>query len=494
MDSLSINNLIEKAVEKAVQGFKIELKQLRKKVRLQKQEINRLNLRIKELEGQLAKNSQNSSKPPSSDGLNKPQPKSLRQSTGRKSGGQDGHAGSTLGQVAQPDFIEEHKVSCCEVCGCSLENVELITQERRQEFELPPVKAQVTEHRAEVKICPMCGLINKAKFPDRITQPVQYGPQVKALATYFNQSQLLPYERTQEIFRDVYTLPLSEGTLVNINGTCCAQLQNFETKVKQQLQFGDLVHFDESGMRVKKELQWLHVASTDKLTHYEINEKRGTEAMDAIDILPGFKGRAAHDHWKPYFHYQCDHALCNAHHLRELTYHKEQYEQKWCDKMAECLLTMKDEVNKYKEAGKTKLSPKKLHCFGESYDKILRNGLKEIPVLNCEPNKRGRKKQHPSKNLWDRLVEYREATLAFMYDFNVPFTNNQGERDIRMVRLKQKISGCFRSQQGAKIFCRVRSYLSTVRKQGINALDGLTLAFEGKPFMPIETNRRGDTS
>lgn len=518
MDLLNSNTtLIAREVEKAVRSFKSELQRLREKILLQEQEIlslkeenkplrmqlqlkdqeiNRLNLRVKELEGQLAKNSRNSSKPPSSDGLNRPHPKSLRKSTGRKTGGQEGHAGSTLEPVAQPDFIEEHKIGCCERCGCALEGVELIGQERRQEFELPPVKVQVTEHRAEVKKCPLCGLINKAKFPDKITQPVQYGSRVKSMATYFNQSQLLPYERTQEIFRDLYALPLSEGTLVNINRTCYAELRNFDAQIKQYLESSDLVHFDESGMRVKKELQWLHVSATDSLTHYEIHEKRGTEAMEAIGILPKFKGRAIHDHWKPYFHYQCGHALCNAHHLRELTYHHEQYEQKWCGEMEECLLAIKDEVDKHKVSNKAKLPPKKLHCFRRKYDKILRDGLKEIPMLqHCElPPKRGRKKQHSSKNLWDRLFEYREPTLAFMYDFNVPFTNNQGERDIRMVKLKQKISGCFRSQQGASIFCRIRGYLSTVRKQRINLLDALALVFEGTPFIPIIANKQSDTS
>jgi transposase len=489
MEEQKIKAAIAKAVEEAVKPLQLQLQ-------LKDQEIHGLKLRIKELEDQIVKNSRNSSKPPSSDGLKKPNPKSQRKSSGRKTGGQAGHVGSTLEQVANPDFVETYEVCTCEKCGHSLKEEELIGYEKRQEFELPPVKVQVTEHRSEIKKCPMCGFVNKARFPDSITQPVQYGKQVKSLATYFSQNQLLPYERTQEIFRDLYALPLSEGTLVNSNLSCYTNLESYETEVKQLLRSGGLVNFDESGMRVKKQLQWLHVAATEKLTHYEIHEKRGSEAMDAIAILPEFKGRAIHDHWKPYFNYPCEHGLCNAHHLREFTYHQEQYDQKWCGEMEAFLLGIKDEIDKCKVSGNDKLLPEQLHYFENRFDNILNDGLREIPIINYEKlGKRGRKKQHPSMNLWNRLKEYRQETLAFMYDFAVPFTNNQGERDIRMAKVKQKISGCFRSQHGAKVFCRIRGYLSTARKQGVNTLEALKLAFEARPISPLSvTNEPRDTS
>lgn len=453
-------------------------------------ELKKLQARIKELEGQLAKNSRNSSKPPSSDGLKKPNPQSQRKSNGRKTGGQKGHVGSTLEQVTDPDFIEEHKVDLCKQCDFGLNEIEPASHECRQEFEIPVVKMQVTEHRAEIKICPVCGSKNKARFPKNITQPVQYGNRVRSIATYFSQSHLLPYERLQEIFRDVYGLSLSEGTLFNINNTCYEKLTGFEAEVKQQIIWNNLAHFDESGIRVQKKLHWLHVASTDKLTHYEIHMKRGTDAMDDIAILPNFKGRAIHDHWKPYFNYACHHGLCNAHHLRELTYHEEQYSQAWCKNMKMCLLNIKDEVDKRKFSGYMELEPVQWSYFEREFDRILQDGSAEIPKLvQDETKKRGRKKQHPSKNLWDRLSMHKKETLAFMYDFNVPFTNNQGEQDIRMTKIKQKISGCFRSSLGAKIFCQIRGYISTTRKHGINILDALARVFEGDLCMPKIKNQ-----
>jgi transposase len=399
-----------------------------------------------------------------------------------------GHLGSTLEQTSTPDFVEMHEVCACEGCGHCLKAEELMGYDKRQEFELPPVKAQVTEHRSGIKKCPICGLVNKAKFPECITQPVQYGAQVKSLATYFSYGQLLPYKRTQEIFLDLYSLPLSEGTLVNTNLSCYTKLEEYEAWSKQQLKLSDVVNFDESGMRVKTQLQWLHVAATDKVTHYEIHKKRGVEAMDAVAILPEFKGRAIHDHWKPYFNYQCKHGLCNAHHLREFIYHKEQYDQTWCSKMESLLLEIKDEIGECITLSANKLPLKRLAFFEKQFDNILNYGLKEIPIIIYEKlGKRGRKKRHPSENLLNRLKEYKHETLAFMYDFAVPFTNNQGERDIRMAKVKQKISGCFRSQQGAKTFCRIRGYLSTAKKQGVNVLESLQSVFKAKSEFPFFT-------
>lgn len=457
--------------------------------------ITQLEGRIKNLEAQLAKNSRNSHKPPSSDGLKKPNPKSQRKNNGRKTGGQAGHPGSTLEQVDNPDFIEEYKLGYCEKCEHSLIEIELMRHENRQEFEIPPAKMQVTAHHAEVKICPSCGFVNKAKFPNHITQPVQYGKRVRATAIYYGQNQLLPYDRLQEIFRDIHGLPLSEGTLYNTYRAGYEKLESFDEEVKGQIRHSALANFDESGMRVNKKLNWLHVASTKKLTHYDIHEKRGSGAMDEIDILPKFVGRAIHDHWKAYFKYNCKHGLCNSHHLRELTYHHEQYSQAWCEKMAACLLSIKDEVDNHKEAGDKALPSEKLARYEREYDKILSAGLKEIPTLvKSKTKKRGRKKQHPTQNLWGRLSEYKQETLAFMCDFSVPFTNNQGEQDIRMAKVKQKISGCFRSVLGAKIFFRARGYISTMRKHGVNILDALIYVFEDNPLKPWAELKAHNTS
>ena len=438
--------------------------------------------RIKTLEGLLSKNSKNSSKPPSSDGFRKP--KSLRKIGERKTGGQHGHKGQTLNQVATPDVIITHTAELCETCLTSLAGVTSLGCERRQEFDLPEVQPIVTEHLAEIKICPTCGCQTKGKFPEDITQVVQYGPRVKAMASYLSHYQLLPYARLQELFEDVFKLPLSEGTLFNLTSVSYKKLEEYETHIKKMLTLSPVVHFDESGLRVREELNWLHVASTETLTHYEMHKKRGQEAMDAIGILPAFKGIAVHDHWKPYFQYGKKHGLCNAHHLRELTYHEEQYSQLWAEKLKELLVEIKKEVDAHKAAGDLRITPKRLSYFSRQYSHILREGLKEIPAVHQGEKKRGKPKQHPAKNLFDRLRDFKRETMAFMYDFTVNFTNNRAEQDIRMIKVKQKISGCFRSHQGSQMFLRARGYISTARKNAVNPLDALTDAFRGIPFIP----------
>jgi len=454
---------------------------------LLRQALHKATERIKTLEGQIAKNSRNSSKPPSSDGLKKPNPKSLRVRGTRKTGGQNGHEGKTLSQVENPDVVVTHTADLCENCLASLIDVAALSFESRQEFDLPEIKPIVTEHLAEIKLCPQCGCQTKGTFPENIMQPVQYGPHAKGMASYCSQHQLFPYARLGEFFRDAFRLPLSEGTLFNVHATCHKKLEGYESHVRQGLIESLLVNFDESGLRINKTLNWLHVASTETLTHYEVHQKRGCEAMDTIGILPDFKGTAVHDHWKAYLNYTSKHALCNAHHLRELTYHEEQYGQLWAGKMMGCLLDIKEEVEKYKTAGQSKLSPDRLAHFGKRYSHILKEGLKEIPPLHqteTKGKKKGKAKQHPAKNLLDRLKSYKRETLAFMFDFAVPFTNNRAEQDIRMIKVKQKVSGCFRSQQGAKMFVRTRGYVSTARKNGLNPLDALTDVFKGRPFMP----------
>ncbi|MEI8126109.1 MAG: IS66 family transposase [Parachlamydiaceae bacterium] len=449
---------------------------------LLRQELAKAIERIKVLEGQLSKNSMNSSKPPSSDGFRKP--KSLRKQGERKTGGQNGHLGTTLHQVEIPDAIVTHTVELCETCFTSLVDVPSLDFERRQEFDLPKIEPVVTEHLAEIKICPACGCQTKGQFPEDITQPVQYGSRVKAMASYFSHYQLLPYGRLQELFEDVFKLPLSEGTLFNVTSACYRKLEKYETQIKQQLILSPVVHFDESGLRVMKELNWLHSASTMSLTHYEMHKKRGEEAMEDIGILPHFKGRAIHDHWKPYFHYGKKHGLCNAHHLRELTYMEEQYSQEWSKKMKKLLFEIKKEVDAHQAVGDLRITPKRLSYFSRKYSHILKEGLKEIPAVHRVEKKRGKPKQHPSRNLADRLRDFKQETLAFMYDFTVDFTNNRAEQDIRMIKVKQKISGCFRSHQGSKMFLRVRGYISTARKNALNPLDALTDAFMGIPFIP----------
>jgi transposase len=458
----------------------IELLEQNKLLREQCARLERLEAEIEALKDRLSKNSKNSSKPPSTDGYEKPEPKAQREESERETGGQPGHKGSTLEQTDTPDEIENHSLGQCSQCGLDLSEHEVQGYEARQVFELPEIKIVITEHRAEIKVCPCCDAQVKAKFPEEVKQPVQYGKRVQAAATYFSQYQLLPYKRTQEMFQDLFQLNLSQGTIKNILNRGYNHLAEFEQEIVNTLKNSDVVHFDESGVRVKKKLHWLHVASTDKLTYYHIDPKRGREAMDPIGILPEFKGHAVHDHWSSYYGYDCSHVLCNAHHLRELTFSLERHQQQWAGKLKKFLQDAKKEVDEAISLGEKSLSCKRVSYYEQRYSRILREGKSELPILAVDETKvRGKKKQHKAKNLHDRLVNHKKEVLAFVYDITLPFDNNLAERDIRMVKVKQKVSGCFRSEIGAQMFSRIRGYISTAKKQGFNAFNVLSDVFEG---------------
>jgi len=452
---------------------------------LLERENQRLHERVRELEQRLATNSRNSSKPPSTDGLKKPSPKSLRRKGLRKSGGQPGHTGHTLKMVTAPDYTEVHRVEVCEHCGRSLSDRHPDYVEKRQVHDLPPRRLVVTEHQAERKRCP-CGHMNKASFPEGVDAPVHYGPRARAAAVYLNTYQFLPYERTCELLDDMFACPMSEGTLANILADCHERLEHPVARIKQQVTQAAVAHFDETGSRVGGTLQWLHAASTVNATYYDIHRKRGRKALDAIGILPGFIGRAVHDFWKPYFGYSCLHGLCNAHHLRELVFVHEQYHQPWADRMIHCFLDIKDAVDRAAQTT-DRLPEKQIKAFEARYQHILDEGYAQNPLSPpaTAQKKRGRRKKTKPRNLLERLEEHREAVLAFMYDFTVPFDNNLVERDIRMMKVQQKVSGMFRTDQGATAFCRIRSYLSTARKNAIGAMDALARVFNGTPFVPV---------
>ena len=454
-------------------------------IALQKQLAEQAAL-IQELRDQLAKNSRNSGKPPSSDGLKKPRTRSLRQKTGRRSGGQEGHKGHTLKMVAQPDHIERHYATKCPHCATDLNEVVPEGYAKRQVFDIPPVRIRVTEHQAESKQCPHCRQWVKGTFPANVTQPVQYGPRLKAQTVYLNNYQLLPLARTCELLGDFYGHTPSEAVVLASNETLVNSIEPTLDAIHRQLTAADVVHFDESGMRVEGQLNWLHVAGTGLLTYYDVHPKRGKEGMRAIGILPHLLGRAVHDHWQSYFTFDnCRHALCNVHHLRELQFIVDQYKQSWAEEMAGLLLDIKSEIEAA-HPEQMMLPADRLTHFEKRYDDLIEQGLAaNPPPANPPTKKRGRKKQSPPKNLLDRLRDRKHEVLAFMYDFRVPFDNNLAERDVRMVKVKQKVSGAFRTRKGAETFCAIRSYISTVRKHGVNVIDAIYDAFAGNPFMPL---------
>ena len=347
------------------------------------------------------------------------------------------------------------------------------------------MRIEVTEHQAEIKVCPKCGERVKGDFPSNVTQPVQYGPRIKAQASYLNNYQLIPLARTCELLGDFYGHAPAEALVLGSNAAVVDHIEPSLDTIKRQIIAADVAHFDESGLRVEGKLNWLHVASTNRLTYYGVHPKRGQEAMKAIGILPQFEGRAVHDHWQSYFTFgNCQHALCNAHHLRELQFIVDQYEQTWAQETIPLLLDIKAEVDAA-PLDQMSLSPKRLAYFEQCYDELIDQGLQANPPPDTPPpKKRGRKKQSPPKNLLDRLQQRKSQVLVFMYDFRVPFDNNLAERDVRMVKIKQKVSGAFRTRTGAETFCAVRSYISTVRKHGHNVIDAMYDALTGNPFIP----------
>ncbi len=449
--------------------------------------LQELHAVIHQLRDQVQKNSRHSSQPPSSDGLKKPRTRSLRTPGQHPNGGQLGHPGHTLRQVDCPDRVTVHDVQACQRCHGSLEGVDETRREKRQVFDIPAVHIEVTEHQSVVKTCPHCGMENVAEFPAHVGHTTQYGPNVNAHAVYFTTYHHLPLERTSQVFEDIFGQRVSEGVILGATVKGNVQVLPSNEAVKQQLIEAAVVNFDESGLRVAGKGQWLHVASTPELTAYEVHEKRGRVGMDAAGILPEFGGTAVHDHWKPYFTYtQCAHSLCNAHHLRELECVTEQYQQPWAKDMGDVLREINEAVKRTRTTC-DHLDAQTLTRYDVRYDEILEAGFQVNPPPPedpQQPKKRGKRKQIPPKNLLDRLQTYKPDVLRFMHDFRVPFDNNQGERDIRMMKVKQKVSGTFRTQEGAQRFCGLRGYISTARKHGVNVLEALKGAFKGTPFIP----------
>jgi transposase len=445
--------------------------------------VQALEAQLSEMQARLAKDSHNSGKPPSSDGLTKPAPKSLRQRSGNRPGGQPGHPGTSLCLSQSPDQIVDHRPDWCVACGEPLTPADTTSIERRQIHDLPPLRVLVTEHRGHTCRCPVCQNVTRAAFPGGVNAPVQYGPQLLALGVYLTCYQLLPFARTSGLLHDLLGVSFSPGTLRTVQQQCAERLGPVEEGIKTALTDSGLVHFDETGARIGGRLHWLHVAATSTLTYYAVHERRGRAATNEIGILPAFAGTAVHDGWASYMTYGCRHALCNAHHLRELTFLAEEGGLLWAQAMKRLLLDIKTAVDRAKEQGHAGLAPPVLSAFEERYAEIVQQGQAAHPPAPAT-GKRGRAKQSAGRNLVERLRMSRTAVLAFMHDFCVPFDNNQAERDIRMMKLRLKISGCFRTQTGADVFCCIRGYLSTMLKQGHQALTVLTALLNEQTVCP----------
>jgi transposase len=440
-------------------------------------EIAALKAHIAELERRLGLNSSNSGKPPSSDGLKKPaRVQSLREHSGKKPGGQKGHTGETLRQVIDPNEIVDHYPSACSRCGAGLDPEASIGHSARQVFDLPePPALVVTEHRAHDCQCAACGAKTRAAFPDGVNAPVQYGAKITAFVVYLLHYQMLPEDRLVELMADLFGVKLAAATIARMSRTCAERLRGFAETLRNLVAGAPVKHMDETGFRIGGKTQWLHVASTALLTFYRVCAKRGS-------LLANVKGIVVHDHWKPYYTMQgVLHALCNAHHLRELKALVEIEREDWARKMQRLLRRACHAANLARERG-VPLKPRLIESLECRYDAILAEGLvfhaAQVPLARAAMKgagkRRGRTPRRTGHNLLLRLATRKEDTLRFLHDSTVPFTNNQAERDGRMMKLRQKISGGFRSFEGAIDFAVIRSFFSTAKKQGWNIIDAVT--------------------
>jgi transposase len=440
-------------------------------------EIAALKAHIAELERRLGLNSSNSGKPPSSDGLKKPaRVTSLRERSGKKPGGQKGHKGETLRQVTDPNEVVDHYPSACSTCGAGLDPEASVGHSARQVFDLPePQPLVVTEHRAHDCQCAVCGATTRAPFPDGVNAPVQYGARIAAFVVYLLHYQLLPEDRLVELMADLFGVKLAAATIARMSRICAERLRGFAETVRDLVAGALVKHMDETGFRIAGKTQWLHVACTALLTFYRVCAKRGS-------LLANVAGIVVHDHWKPYYTMQgVLHALCNAHHLRELKALVEIEREDWARKMQRLLRRACHAANLARERG-VPLKPRLIECFERCYDAILAEGLgfhaAQVPLARAAMKgagkRRGRAPRRTGHNLLLRLATRKEDTFRFLHDPTVPFTNNQAERDGRMMKLRQKISGGFRSFEGAMDFAVIRSFFSTAKKQSWNIIDAVT--------------------
>jgi len=496
----------ESMLEKTIQGqtelieqLEKQIERLQEEVRLQRHQNFQLKKRIAELEERHSgpvKDSHNSHLPPSKDLPGRRRTKSLRLPSGLKSGGQPGHPGQSLRLAENPDRVIRHSPQRCRHCQTSLEASQHIGAQRRQVIDIPPVKMEVIEHIAEQRRCQSCGKVTKGEFPKEVTSPVQYGPRLRACAVYLSQYQLLPYGRVCELLRDWFGVKISEATLRKSIGYCSKNLVKVEARIKSAIRRADVIHADETVLRVGKTLKYVHVASTGSLTHYGYEGGRGKAAIDAIAIVPNYKGVIVRDAYPAYDLYQsCKHSLCNAHLLRDLTYLSEgsEKQKRWAEPMKRLLQEMKEAVDEAVAKGRKHLTTEQGKDFDRRYDELTKVGweVNGLPAERAGPEasvwqevvKPANEVERKGMNLALRVRLRKEEVLRFTKDFRVPFDNNQAERDLRMIKLQQKVGGCFRTEEGVRDFCRVRGYVSTMRKRGRDIVCALEAALRGQPML-----------
>jgi transposase len=460
-------------------SLRAELAESRAALTLALGELAEARERIAELEARLRQTPRNSSRPPSGEGLAKPQPRSLRKKAGRRPGGQPGHEGGTLAQVARPDREVRHEPGCCVRCGAGLAGRPVTWVERRQVFDLPPVKVKVTEHQLIERECG-CGQRSRGTAPEGAQAPVQYGPRIAAIIVYLYVGQFLSKKRTAQALAELFGVPLSSGTVAALTARAAGKLGGFLERVRQDIAASPVAGFDETGFRVEGRLHWVHCARTGKYSLLTVHEKRGKRAMDAMGILPSFAGIAVHDAWGPYDTYAAGHQLCCAHAQRELqavTDTAPEGEWCWAAQAAGALASMQKLVTDAISQQRHAPDPAALAVQVRNYRSAALIGVKQTAT-------RSGKLMKKHNALARRLIDRQDDYLRFTTDFRIPPDNNGSERDIRMVKLGQKVSGCMRTLTGARQFCAIRSYLSTAAKHGLTFFDALVMLTKGQPWIP----------
>lgn len=473
--------------DEIIENILLELKQLKETIVKQDRIIQSLQKENKKLKEIINKDSTNSSKPPSTDSSFKDKNDTTNEGSKKKQkrGGQKGSTSNNLKKVDNPDIVKILEVSNCTNCNFTLKDIDAVSISTKQTFDIPKIKMEVTEFQQHNKVCPCCNSVNKPDFPNDLNSYVQYGDNIKTFIAYLNTYQMIPYARIAELVEDFTSHKISSGTIYRILDSFYDKLEPFETKCKDLLLKSTVINIDETGTRVKDKLHWTHTISTSSITYYMIHQKRGCEAIDDMEILPYFKGIAVHDHWKPYNSYDCTHSYCNAHHLRELIGIVQNEDVRWAKDMHILLTSMNDYIYKLKEKGKLSPSKGKIEQFFQQYDDICQSAQKFYPPPTQPPRTRRKSKQSKGKNLLDRFIKYKDEILRFFTNLSVPFTNNLAERDLRMIKVKEKISGCFASFKGAEIFNRIRGYISTVKKNNKSVLEELGNVLNGKVYIPV---------